>query len=453
MRRRGSRAQSEAVRAVRQTAREAGFQLANEDEDDVSHVAQTLAQITEGEDLAQLDGRLTFAERQIDRLANRRASADRLIDSELVVMRTRLEETLRAFAVATQEHKETVAVAERRLLSLANEAERHTRAMFDTLRVELSLKVEEASRSAATLESRLRGERAAFEDEAATRARGLARSIATGREELEARLGAATADLEARLASAALEMVARMGEAAPVDPNAILAGVDVRIGSVEEHLSAARAELLDVLMASEEKALGAAVHLESVIEKVRRRLVGDEAEWSAVIGEAGDAIISLRARVEELLGRICAIEADTATVRGTASSQLNGIDRRLEIHEEWSQAAMSEVSAQALRLNALEAQQSVVTGLRTLAEEQAGTIEYLKGRVQELIQPAPVEAPPVVEEVFDALEVKSDVARILESRLDDLVVGQAQLAKRLDDIESRLLAAPENAARRRIRTF
>jgi hypothetical protein len=114
-----------------------------------------------------------------------------------------------------------------------------------------------------------------------------------------------------------------------------------------------------------------------------------------------------------------------------------------------------------------------MTDLRMLAEEQAGTIEYLKGRVQELGLPAPVdqpspaapkgpegaEAPDAVEGPlapvpfvgegpFDAIEAESDVAGIFEARLDELAEGQTRLAKRLDEIESRLLA-PDHTARRR----
>ncbi len=438
-RRRGSKAQVEAVKAVRRTAAAAGFQLAGEQDDSVSHLSQTLAQINEDEDMAHLDGRLTFAERQIDRLASRRDQSDRLVDSELVVMRTRLEETLRAFAGATREHKDIVAAAERRLMALANEAERHTRAMLDSLRVELSLKVEEATWSAAHLEARLRGEKLAFEEEAARRASALAGSIAAGREFLEERVAVATDEMAARLESLTTALEARLAGSSPVDRADILGELEVRVGLVHARIDDARAEVLDAVQASEDKAIGAAEHLESMIRQLRRRLVGDEAEWHAVVGEAGDAVTALRARVEELLGRICAIEADGATARGSSGAQLGGVERRLDLHEDWSHATASEVSAQGLRLNAVEAQLSALEGIRVLVEEQAGAIEYLKGRFQGLDHP--VEVP------FDAVVAESDVAGGLERRLDELAVGQCLLSKRLDEIETRL---SEDQARRRV---
>jgi len=74
-----------------------------------------------------------------------------------------------------------------------------------------------------------------------------------------------------------------------------------------------------------------------------------------------------------------------------------------------------------------------------LVEEQAGAIEYLKGRFQGLDHP--VEVP------FDAVVAESDVAGGLERRLDELAVGQCLLSKRLDEIETRL---SEDQARRRV---
>jgi len=405
---RGSRAQ---IEAVKKTAEHAGLQLAREQDDSVSQVAQTLARLTENESLAQLDGRLTFAERQLDRLSSRREESDRLIDSELAVMRARLEDTLTAFAAATQEHKETAAASERRLRALASEAERHTRAMVEGLRVEMEGRVDESARCAARLEARIGGVKQAFEEEASKRASALDGSIAAGRALLATQIASAIADLEAWTAAtvARLEVAGGAGS-----KEAILGEVEARmdewmaepLGKVERlhaDLAAAhaavragndelRGELLDALVASEEKALGAAVHLESQIVQVRRRLVGDEAEWSAVVGEAGEAVASLRARVEDLLGRVSTIEAKHAAERGAWGPQLDGIERRLDQHEEWTCSTVAEASAQDLRLNALDARIAALAEIRSLVEEQAGAIEYLKDRVQALV-PVPV-APP-----------------------------------------------------------
>lgn len=424
VRKRRTRAQTEAVKAVRRTAAQAGFQLTREQDDSVSHVTQTMAEIDENEDLAQLDGRLTFAERQIDRLATRRDLSDRGIDAELAVMRSRLDETLKAFAAGTQEHKQVVAAAERRLMALASEAERHSRAMLESLRVELTLKLEEAARSTAQLEARLRGEKQAFEEEASRRAGALARSVAQARELLEERIEEATRDLTVRLDAAATQAEAKLASARPADE--------------------VRAELMDLLQSSEDKALGAAEHLERIINHVRRRLVGDEAEWSAVVAEAGDAVAALRKRVEDLMERVCSLEANGATDRGASGAHLDAVEQRLELHEEWSQAAIAEVSSQGARLGGVEAQIEALAAVRELAEEQAGAIEYLKSRIHEM-EAAPAAPEPVAEAEPDP----KVAAPTLEARLDELAGGQARLNRRLDELEERL-GTTGNTMRRRV---
>ena len=448
---RGSRAR---IETVKKTAEHAGLQLAREQDDSVSQVAQTLARLTENESLAQLDGRLTFAERQLDRLSSRREESDRLIDSELAVMRARLEDTLTAFAAATQEHREAAAASERRLRALASEAELHTRAMVEELRVEMEGRVDESTRSAARLEARIGGVKQAFEEEASKRASALDESVAAGRELLATQIAAAAADLEARTAASAARLEAAGGAGTK---EAILGEVEGRmyewmaepLGQVERlhaDLAAAhaavragndelRGDLLDALTASEEKALGAAVHPESLIVQVRRRLVGDEAEWSAVVGEAGEAVASLRARVEDLLGRVCSIEARHAAERGAWGPQLEGIDRRLDRHEEWTRAAVAEASLQDLRVNALDARIAALAEIRGLAEEQAGAIEYLKHRMQSMGERVGVPvsvAPP-----------DSTGLAALEARLDELAAGQLRLSKRLEQLEERADTPPD----------
>lgn len=411
---RGSRQQME---AVRQTAERVDLQLAQEQEDSDAHVARALAQITDSEGNAHLDGRLTFVERQIERLGSRRDEADRVINSELAVMRVRLENTLSAFAAATQEHREAMAVSERRLQLLAAEADRSARMMVDSLRGELTVGVEEAGRVAERMEARIAGEQRMFADEAARRAAVLAGSITAGRQALEARLEAALAEVDDRMAAAVAQVDAHveavltdaMAAASPVERDAFLADIEGHVAACleeplqhVEHLRASladasavraqvvetRSELLDVLQASEDKALAAAEHLESMILQVRRRLVSDEAEWSAVVGEAGDAVAALGVRVEDLLARVCSLEAVGAEERGSAGVQLGAMDRRLDRQEELAQLALARSAELGARIvaaqRAAEAQAAEVVAVRALLEEQAGAMGYLQRMVAEL---------------------------------------------------------------------
>jgi hypothetical protein len=346
----GNRRSGLEIEGVKKTAERAGLQLAQEQDDSVSQVAQALARITEEEGLADLDGRLTFLERQVERIGARREESDRLVDSELAVMRARLEDTLTAFAAATQEHREVMSATEQRLESLASEAERQMLATIEGLRLELAAKLDEAYGSAPNLEARLLGEKRAFREEATKR----------------------TAALDARI-GVALELQAA---AAPER--------DEMLRLVRKDIESVRLELSDGLQATDERALGASVHLESVIQQVRRRLVDDEAEWSSVIGEAGSEVSKLRDGVEDLLARICAIEAEAATGRGSTGMQLESFDRRLGLVEQSTRGAVTEVSELALRCKAAESTAAATTAVRILAEEQAGGLEYLKRRLYDL---------------------------------------------------------------------
>jgi hypothetical protein len=405
---RGSRAQ---IEAVKKTAERAGLQLAREQDDSVSQVAQALAQITENEDLAQLEGRLTFVERQLERLAARKDESDHLLDSELAVMRARLEDTLRAFAAATQEHADTMASVERSVALIASEGERRNRSALEAMRIDLSGRIEAAGRVSESLQAQMAAEKRAFEEEAARRAGALADSIGQARRTIEARIRSATAELQDRVdtvveeieanhpgrAELLAEVEGRIDEwlSAPLDQlerlNADLVAAQAEASS---QLNDLRAEVLDTLEVSEEKALGAALHLETIILQVRRRLVADEAEWSAVVGEAGDAVSGLRSRVEELLGRVCELEASGASERGAQAAQVENVGRRLDLHEDWARVSITEVSELSLRLAAMESRLAAVDEVRSLAEEQAGTIEFLKQRIADLEEHQAPVAPP-----------------------------------------------------------
>ena len=408
---RGSRAQLEAVKLAGERA---DLELAQEQEISVTHLSRALDEITRHEAIAEVEGRLTFVERQVERLAARREESDHLIDSELALMRARLEDTLKAFAVATQAYREAAATAERRLRTVASEAERYTRGSVEALRLEITERLDETTYRAERLESRMAGEKQAFEEEAAVRANALSTALAQGRASIEARIdtlirGALT-EFEGRAEGLQRQLAAdypgreallgefqsRMDEWLD-EPLERMERLHADAASAHARATAEvtqlRAEVVDTLQGSEEKALGAAVHLESMIHSVRRRLVNDEAEWTAIVREAGDAVGSLKGRVEDLLTRVCGIEADGATEAGTVVGRLEGTEQRLEEHEDTGRTLVTAVSELGLRCDALEARNRGVEDLRALVERQSGAIEFLSRRLGELTQRSGAEGP------------------------------------------------------------
>ncbi|HEU5004229.1 MAG TPA: hypothetical protein VFW71_15815 [Actinomycetota bacterium] len=401
---RGSRAQLEAVKLA---GEQADVELAQEQEASIAHLSMALDEITRREAIAEVEGRLTFVERQVERLAARREEADHLIDSELAVMRARLEDTLKAFAVATQAYREAAATAERRLRSVASEAERYTRASVEGLRLEITERLDETTYRAERLEARMAGEKQAFEQEAAVRADALSTALAQGRASIEARIdtlvSGALAEFEGRAAGLQRQLAQDYPDRAALigefqsrvdewldEPLDRMERLNAEAASVHAQATAEvtqlRAEVVDSLQESEEKALGAAVHLESMIHSVRRRLASDEAEWTAIVREAGDAVGALKGRVETLLTRVCGIEANGATEAGTVGGRLEGTEQRLEEHEDTGRTLVAAVSELSLRFDGLEARSRGMEDLRALVERQSGAIEFLCRRVGELTQ-------------------------------------------------------------------
>ncbi|MGH2717399.1 MAG: hypothetical protein ACRDJU_02315 [Actinomycetota bacterium] len=405
---RGSRAQLE---AVKKTAEAAGLQLAREQGESVSDVARALAQISDHEGIAHIEGRLVFVERQLERLGSRREQSDHLIDSELAVMRARLEDTLRAFAEITQGHENTMATVERGVASIAAEADRRSRSALEGLRVELLGRLDAATRASESLQVQMAAEKQAFEEEAERRSAALTAALAEGRAIIKTAIRTALAEVEEQAASVSKDLgkLDRDGLLAelrqqmddwlsePLDDVERLQGeLSTAHANAVAEIESLRNELADGLQDSDEKALGAAVHLESMIVQLRRRLVGDESEWSAVVGEAGEAVGGLRRRVEELLGRVCDLEAAGAAGRGSSVAQQESVDRRLDLHEAWARASITEISELGLRCNSMDSRLSSLDEVRALAEQQAGTIEFLKRRIADLeerLLPAGLAAP------------------------------------------------------------
>jgi chromosome segregation ATPase len=532
---RGTRAE---VEAVRRSAEAAGSDLDREQEKSVVHLAKALEEINEGEALAHIDTRLTFIERQVERLGSRRDEVDRSVQGELGIMRTRIEEALTAVGATAEETKDSWVSLEKRLTALIAQVERRSTGVVEAIRREVVTKVETASTRLEKYEARLRGEMKTFEEESEERARSLGESISESRRDLESvlesrlteldkwvreaagdftrRLAEATANfenrlsggtqsleemsdrtarLEQRLAKALKDFEAQSAEASAefrrmtAEARAIFdsqfaeanGAIDQRIaramasvnekvaritGTVDEILAQAMTDLthklsaqtevaeqklagtfdrrlesakvdvqglldnerreiegrlsetfaevrmetqrvrdtvdearkkfeglmeahkkdtLQRIRASEEKAAGAAIHLESMIIQQRRQMASDEAEWSGGVKESLAELAELRNRVEEMAGRVSTLDARWATERGSSSVAFEGLTGRLDLMEESVRDVVEEVSAkQATRVEMLASQVASLAEAEVSAEERFGSVEYLKRRMNEL---------------------------------------------------------------------
>lgn len=286
----------------------------------------------------------------------------------------------------------------------------------DSLREALDRLARESEHRAAALEGRLE------------------EGIVSGGDALAGRFGELETEVRSRLERELRELEGRLSETRAevrIEAQRLWEATETRHDGAGERMETMRRALLDRIRSSEEKAAGAAVHLESLLREHHRQIVSDEQEWSEALSEVVEELSSLRVRVEELLGRLSSAEARFATERGTSGAALDGVAGRIDVLEESVRAAIGDVVArQATRLELLAARVAAIAESETAAEERLGAVEYLKRRLA---------------------EVADRVDRLLETGAPEResVPRQAavdELAARLAALEERLAKAGDDRA-------
>lgn len=468
------------MEAVKKSAQEAGEVLDREQEDSVMNLAQALDEINEGEALAHLDTRLSFIERQVERLTARRDEADRGFQGELAIMRARIEDTLEAVGSTAEEQRDSWISLEKRVSALVADQDSRSTEVFDSLRADLVALVQEATKKLEKTEARVRGEAKALEGNLEERVRSVLEGLGDNRNlveeslaELDTRLKEAAETQEARsleiseaalakVAEAEAEVVAassRLSDQAKALDSQVadrveqlsrdlqskietLAGslgslratnselkaqiegyastlqeqldserreTDARISEsqadlrLETHqlnnrldevvqkmtdvLELAQKDFIEKIRASEEKAAGAAIHLESLISQVRRQTALDEKEFSNSLSSMAEEFSTARIRLEELAGRVASAEARRSTERGSSDVALESISSRMELVEARLREIVEEVVAKhATRIEVLTSQVANITDTEIQAEERTGAVEYLSRRFAELTE-------------------------------------------------------------------
>lgn len=330
----------------------------------------------------------------------------------------------------------------------------------------------EIAERAGALEARL-AEAAAGAEAAAAEAEARAASLEERIEEavvsgagiLSERIDTLVSDLNARLDREERESEARLSESS--------AEFRLELGRMREELASrgeeegrdresVRRDLIDRIRSSEEKAAGAAIHLESMIREIRRQIIGDEQEWSEAVRGLIEEVSSARVRLQELLGRVGTLESRLATERGASQAVVEGVAGRIEVLEDSLRSAVEEVvTRHGTRLEVLASQVAAFTESELAVEERMGAVDYLKRRTAELadrleamarapaaaggpaVRPAPDPGPALA-----ALERRLDA---LASRVEEVAAATPEppgreipehLAARIDELERRLPVSP-----------
>lgn len=224
--------------------------------------------------------------------------------------------------------------------------------------------------------------------------------------------------------------------------------VENRSKAVAEALDVVRRDLLARVQASEEKAAGAAIRLQSLIDQSKRELVSDEEEWSGLLTELGDDMSQLKIRVEELAGRVSAAEARRAAERGSSNANAEGFSARVEALEQKVRDAVEEmVAKQGTRLEMLASQVASMSETEVAAEEQFGSVEYLKRRVGEMAERLDEIVVKVnaigryVTKPGGAARIKGD--QLLPGDLDQRLESIERAVEQLADRQASAQVAPE----------
>jgi myosin heavy subunit len=284
---------------------------------------------------------------------------------------------------------------EARSRAVAESMAAHRSVVEDTVEAatgELSSRVEEAT---AELERRLRESAETHESMRETVETELAKVGETAgalQELIEIKMGSAISgareEIEARLQEERREIDGRLGEANAgfrVEGQKMKDNVETRVRAVVEAVELARKDFAARILGSEEKAAGAAVHLESMVTQLRRQLAAFEDEWSGGLGEESQEISDLKVRVEELVGRVSSAEARRATERGSAQVAAQALAARVEAVEDRLRETMDTgIGKLATRMEVLSSQMGALNDSGVSAEEKFGMIDYLSRRVAEM---------------------------------------------------------------------
>lgn len=484
---RGSKAQ---VEAVKKNAAAAGEQLDREQEESVGHLASALAEISEGEALAHLDTRLSFLERQVERLTTRREDADRGVQGELSVMRARIDDALEAVGAMAQEQKESLTDLEKRAGAMVLDSERRSAGVAETLRRELVGRVQEALTRLERYEARLRGEMKAFEEGADEQARSLLESFAESREQIESSLESVTEDLTARMdASAASvstelesetsalrrsleemqsgmdsrqEQVTQEIEKSVVDRQKrieeVAAQVEERAGglesSIEDHLRTAAARL-------QEKVEALNAELDSRLDTQSREFEGRFSEWLAEVrletqklremveSQGVSHVEALDQARRDLLMQIRGAEEKVASAAIRSESMFGQQRKQLTaVEQEWDEAlkglteSLSELTVRVEelggRLANAETRAATERGSAGASvERMSARFEVLEQRVREAVEEVNAEHATKIEMLGTQVASFNTSEVAAEERLgavDYLKRRVAEMAERLDEI-------------------
>lgn len=484
--------------AVKRSAQEAGEVLDREQEDSVMNLAQALDEINEGEALAHLDTRLSFIERQVERLTARREETDRGFQGELAIMRARIEDTLDAVGSTAAEQRDAWISLEKRVSGLVADQEGRSTEVMDALRADLVALVQKSTTNLEKTEARVRGEARALEGNLEERLRSVLEGLGDNRslvEEslagLEVRLKAAAEAQEAwsvQLSEAALAKVAEARvevETASARLSEQAKELDIQVGDRMAQLGKdleARIETISGAMGSLRASNSELrAQIEGYASTLQERLDSERRETDARISESqadlrlethqlnnklDDAFAKMTDLFElaqkDLIGKIRGSEEKSAGAAIHLESLIKQIRRQMVSDEQEFSAALTamadEFSTARIRLEELsgkvastEARRSTERGSADVALESISSrVELLETRLREIVEEVVAKHATRIEVLSSQVANITDTEVQAEERtgaVEYLSRKFAELAERVDEVATRTNLLVRGASR------
>ncbi|MCA1840672.1 MAG: hypothetical protein LC723_10135 [Actinobacteria bacterium] len=358
---------------------------------------------------------------------------------ELIALETGVEERTRSAAAEAERLELLTAKLDERASRIEVDASKRMQ-RFEDLAAQTEVRMDS---KAAEVEARVIAKTAELEVAAQSMAEQTRESIDLGFEELKSNIEARLlSNLSANRSSLAAfqervdalidterrEIHARISESQAdvrIDIHQLKEAVEQKMTSFAEAVELVRGDLFSRIKSSEDKAAGAAVHLESTIAR-------GEQEWGAALQDLTRDLSDMKIRSEELFARMGTIEGVRANQRDDSSAAVGSLSARLDALDNRVRQLIEEALArQATRVEVLASQVASMSEAGSAEDERSGAVNYVSRKVAEMGQR--------FDELTARVAVLGQSMTTASGRMPEVVeVVPAELDERISTLEQRI---------------
>lgn len=345
------------IKAVKQSADRASEELDFEQKESVKGLAEVLIEISAEESLAHLESRIAFLERQIDRLTERRDEVEGVLETELSMMKARIEDALQAVGSVLEEQREVRASIEASLGERFERSNERHAAEIASLRKDMAELVAEATARFVETEAHIKGEIKAFEDSSSERSRISSEVLEAG-QEVTSGLSAQFEEMEERLRT-----------------------------SLEGEKSAQRKTLSALATSLESRVSSQGEALRSAMNQFRSGVEQGLSKEREEVQTMLKSVRAINASFEEMSSKMALAEAQRAGGTAALGISLDGLAARLaELETRVQNSVESSSMDLANKVQLIEARLDQLLVAKTAATEEKGEFAYVSRSLGEVAE-------------------------------------------------------------------